>query len=164
MARMRTSFPQAAAIPMRDGRICLVTSRGGHGLVVPKGCLDYGRTAEQIALQEAWEEAGLIGLLRAKPLGSYRYEKAGRHFRVVLFFMDVTTVVKAWPECRWRRRHWLLPAEAVASVCQPGLRRLLRKVLQPEPGVDAQACVGVAQGRGRWTSVPLVPSTLKPTA
>ena len=136
---MRTSFPQAAAIPVRDGRICMVTSRSGHGLVVPKGCLDSGRTAEQIALQEAWEEAGLIGLLRTKPLGSYRYEKAGRHFSVVLFLMDVTTVVKAWPECRWRSRHWLLPTEAVAGVRQPGLRRLLRKLLKAEPGVALKA-------------------------
>ena len=129
MTRLRTLCPQAAAIPVRDGRICMVTSRGGNGLVVPKGCVDHGRTAEQIALQEAWEEAGLIGLLRSKPLGSYRYEKAGRQFRVVMYFMDVTTVVKAWPECHWRARHWLFPGEALADVRQPGLRRLLRKLL-----------------------------------
>jgi 8-oxo-dGTP pyrophosphatase MutT (NUDIX family) len=129
MARMRTSLPQAAAVPVRDGRICMVTSRGGNGLVVPKGRLEYGRTAEQIALQEAWEEAGLIGLLHSEPIGSYRYEKAGACFEVVMFLMDVTTVLKDWPECRWRLRHWLPPAKALARIRRRGLRKLMRKVI-----------------------------------
>ena len=129
MARMQTPLPQAAVIPVRAGRICVVTSRGGKSLVVPKGCLEHGRTAEQIALQEAWEEAGLIGLLRSRPIGSYRYEKAGTRFEVVMFLMDVTTVVKNWPESRWRSRHWLRPADAVERVRVRGLRKLIRRAL-----------------------------------
>jgi 8-oxo-dGTP pyrophosphatase MutT (NUDIX family) len=124
---------QAAAIPVRAGRICVVTSRGGKSLVVPKGCLEHGRTAEQIALQEAWEEAGLIGRLHSPPIGSYRYEKAGTRFEVVMFLMNVTTVVKDWPESRRRSRHWLHPADAVARVRERGLRKLMRKALAAEP-------------------------------
>src|SRR5262249_3144271 len=133
MARMQTPHPQAAAIPIRAGRICLVTSRGGNSLVVPKGCLEQGRSAEQIALQEAWEEAGLIGFLHTRPIGSYRYEKAGTWFEGVMFLMDVTTVVKNWPESRWRSRHWLRPADAVARVRVRGLRKLIRTALAAEP-------------------------------
>jgi 8-oxo-dGTP pyrophosphatase MutT (NUDIX family) len=133
MATVQTPQPQAGAIPIRAGRICLVTSRGGKSLVVPKGCLEHGRTAEQIALQEAWEEAGLIGLLDSRPIGSYCYEKAGKPFEVVLFLMDVTTVVKHWPESRWRMRHWLLPADAAERVRETGLRRLIRRALAAEP-------------------------------
>ena len=133
MARMQTPRPQAAAMPVRGGRICLVTSRNGNSLVVPKGCLEHGRTAEQIALQEAWEEAGLIGLLHSPPIGSYRYEKAGTRFEVMMFLMDVTTVVKDWPESRWRSRHWLRLADAVARVRVRGLRKLIRKALAAEP-------------------------------
>jgi 8-oxo-dGTP pyrophosphatase MutT (NUDIX family) len=133
MARTQTNILQAAAIPVRAGRVCVVTSRGGKSLVVPKGCLEHGRTAEQIALQEAWEEAGLIGLLHSQPIGSYRYEKAGTRFEVLMFLMDVTTVVKDWPESRWRSRHWLLPADAVARVRKRGLRKLIRKALAVEP-------------------------------
>ena len=133
MARMQTPHPQASAIPVRAGRICLITSRGGNRLVVPKGCLEHGRTAEQIALQEAWEEAGLIGLLHSRPIGSYRYKKAGTRFEVVMFLMDVTTVVKDWPESRRRSRHWLRPADAVARVREHGLRKLIRKALAAEP-------------------------------
>jgi 8-oxo-dGTP pyrophosphatase MutT (NUDIX family) len=130
---MQTPHPQAAAMPVRGGRICLVTSRNGKSLVVPKGCLEHGRTAEQIALQEAWEEAGLIGLLHSRPIGSYRYEKAGTRFEVVMFLMDVTTVAKDWPESRWRSRHWLRLADAVARIRVRGLRKLIRKALSAEP-------------------------------
>jgi 8-oxo-dGTP pyrophosphatase MutT (NUDIX family) len=132
MARIETPQTQAAAIPVRAGRICLVTSRGGNRLVVPKGCMKHGRSAEQIALQEAWEEAGLIGLLHSRPIGSYRYEKAGTRFEVVMFLMDVTTVVKNWPESGWRSRHWLRPEDAVARVRVRGLRKLIRRALTAE--------------------------------
>jgi 8-oxo-dGTP pyrophosphatase MutT (NUDIX family) len=129
MAKMPTPHPQAAAIPVRAGRICLVTSRGGNGLVVPKGRLERGRTAEQIALREAWEEAGLFGLLHSRPIGSYYYEKAGKRFEVVMFVMDVTTVVKEWPESHWRSRHWLRPADATARIRVRGLRELIHTAL-----------------------------------
>src|SRR5262249_31200476 len=99
----------------------------------PKGRLDSGRTVTQMALQEAWEEAGLLGILHPQPVGSYRYEKAGSRFEVVLFLMDVITVVKNWPERRCRSRHWLLPAEAVTRVRERGLCKLLGTVLANNP-------------------------------
>jgi len=60
---------QAAAIPIRSGQICLVTSSSGKRWVIPKGMIEPGTTAGQIALQEAWEEAGLVGVLRPEPVG-----------------------------------------------------------------------------------------------
>ena len=139
MAQTHKPQPQAAAIPVRAGRICLVTSRGGKGLVVPKGRLASGRTAKQTALQEAWEEAGLIGMLRPRSIGSYRYEKAGTRFKVVIYLMDVIAVAKDWPECRRRSRHWLSPAEAAARVRRRGLRKLLRRVLAAEAALARSA-------------------------
>jgi hypothetical protein len=90
-----------------------------------------------MALQEAWEEAGLLGILRPKPIGSYRYEKAGGRFEVVMFLMAVTSVVKNWPERRYRSRYWLLPAEAVTRVRKRGLCQLLRKVLNERARMDS---------------------------
>src|SRR5262249_42140620 len=126
---LASKVPQAGAIPVRNGRICMIRSRGGKGLVIPKGRLEFGRTPEQMALQEAWEEAGVIGILLPNAVGWYRYEKAGRRFEVLTFLMEVTNVVKQWPECQWRSRHWMLPAEALTRVRQPGLRKLLGRVL-----------------------------------
>ena len=36
---------QAAALPVRDGMVCLVTSRNGKRWVAPKGCMEPGMTA-----------------------------------------------------------------------------------------------------------------------
>src|SRR5262249_26119697 len=52
---------QAAAIPIKDGMVCLITSSNGKRWVIPKGLIDPGHTAGESALLESWEEAGLVG-------------------------------------------------------------------------------------------------------
>ena len=89
---------QAAVIPIRENRLCLVTSSSGRRWVVPKGQIDPGHTAGEAALVEAWEEAGLVGALDPEPIGTYAYEKLGRELLVVVFRMIVTEVRDEWPE------------------------------------------------------------------
>ena len=43
---------QAAAIPMRGNKICLVTSSNGKRWVIPKGLIDPGHTSAETALNE----------------------------------------------------------------------------------------------------------------
>src|ERR1700678_3788563 len=93
---------QAAAIPIRAGQVCLVSSRSGKRWVIPKGCLEPGMTAGEIALQEAWEEAGLSGVLQQEPVGSYVYEKAGFTCHVTVFLMQVSAAADDWPERSFR--------------------------------------------------------------
>ena len=121
---------KAAAIPVLDGRICMVTSSGGGRWVVPKGTIDPGFTPGQAALQEAWEEAGLTGLLSpTEPVGSYTYEKYGRTHHVTVFLMAVRDVRGDWPERGLRQREWLTPAEALGRVAEPGLRAIIEDVV-----------------------------------
>ena len=129
MGAPRQYVPQAAAIPVRAGRVCLVTSRNGKHWVIPKGCQEHGKTPEQIALQEAWEEAGLMGVLKRDPVGSYVYEKAGNRYHVTVFLLHVTEVARDYPECGWRTRRWYRPARTVRRVGEQSLRRLLRQFL-----------------------------------
>src|SRR5579871_5885346 len=103
---MPSAVRQAAVIPIRAGRVCLVLSRGGKRWVIPKGCIEQGQTAGETALQEAWEEAGLVGTIHPEPVGSYLYEKAGMLCHVLVFLMHVTEVAQDWPEGRWRLRRW----------------------------------------------------------
>ena len=119
---------QAGAIPVMDGRVCLVTSSNGKRWVIPKGVIDPGHTAREAALQEAWEEAGLTGALRADPVGSYRYDKWGGTCHVTVFVMDVNDAAADWPEGQVRQRRWVVPAEAVALIEDPGLRAILKGV------------------------------------
>ena len=48
---------QAAAIALWHGRVCLVTSRSGKRWVVPKGCLEPGKSADEY-VRESIEDPG----------------------------------------------------------------------------------------------------------
>jgi 8-oxo-dGTP pyrophosphatase MutT (NUDIX family) len=122
-------IPQAAAIPIKDGRVCLVTSSSGKRWVVPKGLIDEGKTAGEMALQEAWEEAGLVGLLEGEPVGTYLYAKYGGTCHVTVFLMQVTEIADEWPERGLRQRRWVRPAEAVRLIDDEGLRLVIRGAL-----------------------------------
>jgi len=124
---------QAAAIPVARGQFCLITSRNRKRWIVPKGCLEPNKTLDEIAVQEAWEEAGLVGVLEPKPVGSYTYEKSGNQYCVTVFLMDVTQISDEWPEQFMRSRRWVSPSQALAEVQEPGLRRLLRRALNSIP-------------------------------
>ncbi|VTS06655.1 NUDIX hydrolase [Tuwongella immobilis] len=123
---------QAAAIPMRDGQICLVSSSGGRRWVIPKGAIELGHTAGQTALIEAWEEAGLVGSIQPEPVGSYLYEKDNRINHVVVFLMQVHEESVTWPEQGKRSRIWVSIPEAIEKLQDASLRDLLTAVfLQP---------------------------------
>ena len=129
MATSLASIRQAAAIPVRGGQVCLVSSSSGKRWVVPKGCMEPGKTAGEIALQEAWEEAGLTGILVQEPIGSYVYEKAGFVCHVTVFVMEVTEVAQEWPEREWRQRIWVSHQQADSRIEEAGLREILRGVV-----------------------------------
>jgi len=126
MAITPGTLQQAAAIPIRRNQVCLVTSRNGKRWVIPKGCLEPGKTASEIALQEAWEEAGLVGVLHPDPVGSYLYDKSGITCHVLVFLLYVTEVCDAYPEDTFRERIWLSPSQAVTRIEDRGLRELIR--------------------------------------
>jgi len=123
---MANPVAQAAALPVRNGKICLVTSSGGGRWVIPKGMIERGHSPAQTAAAEAWEEAGLIGSLSDDPIGSFPYVKEGRIHRVTVFFMAVTEVERDWPE-RFRRREWFTPETAMMRIAEPGLRQLIEE-------------------------------------
>ena len=128
------ALQQAAAIPVRLGQVCLISSRNGKRWVIPKGCLEPGKTAGEIALQEAWEEAGLVGLLQPDPVGSYLYDKSGITCHVVVYLLEVTQISDAFPENSFRERVWVSPAQAITRIEDRGLRELIRGVVTPRAG------------------------------
>jgi 8-oxo-dGTP pyrophosphatase MutT (NUDIX family) len=129
MAATSATIRQAAAIPVRAGQVCLVTSSSGKRWVVPKGCMELGSTAGEMALQEAWEEAGLVGVLQQEPVGSYIYEKYGNVYHVIVFLMHVTEAAEDWPEKTLRQRVWLNPTQALVRIEDRGLRDLIRGIM-----------------------------------
>lgn len=119
---------QAAAIPIYNGLVCLVTSSSGRRWVIPKGVIEPGQTAGETALQEAWEEAGLAGVLHSEPVGSYLYDKYGGLCHVTVFLMQVTDETADWPERTIRQRNWIPIDEALDRIREPGLREILESI------------------------------------
>lgn len=127
---MPTVLRQSAVIPVRDGLLCMVTSRSGRRWVFPKGGIDLGHTASETALIEAWEEAGLVGVLHSEPVGSYHYDKLGGTRHVTVFLMRVTEYKRTWPEQAFREREWITCADALTRIVEPGLRTLVRETMR----------------------------------
>ena len=121
-------YQQSAVLPFRLdlGRleILLITSRRRKRWVLPKGVVELDLTPAESAAKEAMEEAGIEGVVAAKPIGEYSYEKWGGTCTVEVFPMAVQNTYDAWPE-NYRERHWLDPAEAAARVREPALQAMI---------------------------------------
>ena len=125
---MSKTLRQAAALASRDGLICMVTSRNGRRWVIPKGHVDPGHTAQDAARIEAWEEAGLIGIVDTEPIGTYQYEKYDTTRHVEVYVLTVIEEKDEWPEADERTREWVSVPVALHRIEEPDLRDLVRKV------------------------------------
>jgi 8-oxo-dGTP pyrophosphatase MutT (NUDIX family) len=132
MDAMPIPSPQAqvAALPYRlvDGRaeVLLVTARRSGRWIIPKGSRKKGVEPHDMAAREAFEEAGVLGRVDARPIGSYGHRKrlaAGGTVacEVVVFLLAVERELPDWPERRQRRRRWVSPARAAFAVAKLGL-------------------------------------------
>ncbi len=126
---MRETPLQAAAIPFRftDAgalEVLLVTTSTGRW-TAPKGLIENGHTPAQTACIEALEEAGVIGAVVGRVLGSYESTKEGATFLVQVFAMRVERVLEKWQEDGHRERRWLSPADAAELVASEDLGRLI---------------------------------------
>ena len=127
---------QYGALPWRRGRggleILLVTTLNTKRWIVPKGWPLAGHAPAECAEHEALEEAGLLGKMQPKPLGSFPYEKSSRggdnlSCNVLLFAMEVKQQRRLWPEKKLRETRWCSVEEALERVSNPGLRSLIQE-------------------------------------
>lgn len=110
----------------------LVTSRETRRLVIPKGWPWPGVKDHKAAAEEAREEAGILGKIGKKPVGSYTYDKRRSNgsvpVRVKVFLLQVAEELDEWPEKQERERKWLSPAKAAEAVDEPELAELILAV------------------------------------
>lgn len=123
-------FRQSGVLPWRRdakgrAKIAAVTNAGGRW-ILPKGVVEPELGPVESALVEAWEEAGLRGVVEEPAFGRYTYAKWGGTCTVELFLMRVTEVAETWPESKTRRRRWIEPADALESLHD----RIPREILE----------------------------------
>jgi len=125
---------QVAALPWRgEGdalRVLLVSSRETRRWVIPKGWPMKAKADHAAAAQEAYEEAGLVGVINDQSIGEYEYLKklksgAARLVKVDVYPLEVTTELEDWPEKGQRTLEWMKPVEAALAVQEPALRDLI---------------------------------------
>ena len=124
---------QCAVIPYRlepSLNVLLITSRETHRWIIPKGNVPATRTPRDAAAHEAYEEAGIRGILDGTPIGFYTYEKvlkdgSRQPTMVEVFPLKVTKETKSWPEKKERQARWVTPQEAAQLVLEPSLASLL---------------------------------------
>jgi 8-oxo-dGTP pyrophosphatase MutT (NUDIX family) len=127
---------QYAALPYRatessDIEVLLVTSRTTKRWIIPKGWPLAGKPPHATAAREAFEEAGLIGRVTKRPIGSFSYVKrvksgAGIECEVHVFPMEVTAQKRNWPEKGKREVQWFSTTDAAATIQDPVLRKLIK--------------------------------------
>lgn len=106
--------------------LLLVTSRDTCRWILPKGIIEHDETAYRAAQREAFEEAGIEGKVRKKPVGFYSYLKDGeRELLVSVHLLRVTRIAAHFKEEGQRRNVWFRPSEAATLVDEPELRELL---------------------------------------
>jgi 8-oxo-dGTP pyrophosphatase MutT (NUDIX family) len=124
---------QYAALPWRfeeDLEILLLTSRDTRRWVIPKGWPMKGRKPHAAAALEAQQEAGLLGKIEKKTLGSYHYRKrfkngAALWCKVDVFPMRVMRQLKSWREKTQRVTQWFPYAVAAEQIAEEDLKELI---------------------------------------
>jgi 8-oxo-dGTP pyrophosphatase MutT (NUDIX family) len=91
----------------------------------------------QAAAQEALEEAGVIGEIGRKALGTFRYPKQLASGAIILakvtvFPLAVSRELDDWPEKDIREQAWFSQDEAVEAVQEPELKQIIRFFSPPD--------------------------------
>lgn len=110
--------------------ILLVTSRQSRRWVIPKGWPIRRKKPFETAAAEAWEEAGVQGSVRKKPIGRYTYLKelgpdVVSPCMVDLFQIEVKHLTDDFKERGERVLVWVSPDEAARRVRELELKSLL---------------------------------------
>jgi len=139
---------QLAVIPfiMHQGQplILMVTSRETRRWIVPKGWQEKKVKDCDQAAREAFEEAGVIGVISDKPIGGYRYDKRLKDGRlkpldVSVYALSVEELLDDWPEMEERERRWMTPAQAAMAVQEGTLAALLLSLAVSPPVAACKA-------------------------
>ncbi|MCW9036089.1 MAG: histidine phosphatase family protein [Rhodospirillales bacterium] len=126
-------YSQSSVVPYRieagNLEVLIVASSKQKHWVIPKGIHDPGISAQASAANEAFEEAGVLGDVAEKMIGTYSYPKWDATCTVSVYPMKVTRVL---PEEEWeeshRGRRWVSVEEAAGAVLNADVQKMVLKL------------------------------------
>lgn len=122
---------QYGVIPYINGKknspkIVLVTSKTNGYWIFPKGNLVKKKDKFQSATQEAFEEAGVHGILNEDLSYQIEFQGAETKHQITLFSMKVETLLDEWPEMNDRKRKVVSVSKAMELISLDDLRDCLK--------------------------------------
>ena len=122
---------QAGAVVYRRDdsgpRILLVRARRNpEDWIFPKGHVDPGETAEEAAVREAEEEAGVTGRVVSALPPAVSFTLDDRRVRVEYFLVEFARPAKATER---REQAWLSPSDAMKRLTHDSARTVLERAL-----------------------------------
>lgn len=143
------AISQAGAICLRKGdgpgncEVVLIASRTNGSWGIPKGHVELGESLPQTAEREAFEEAGVKGLILEPPIGQFSHHKEGRLLRysVSVHLLFVQKIEPYFPEKSKRQIKWVPLPIAAREVANRELGRLIDSVTT-HPVYEHRAALG----------------------
>ncbi len=130
---------QAAAICCRyndrgELEVLLISSLDTGRWVIPKGNLNAKERSFRCAEREAFEEAGVVGNAKKKPVGFYVYLKDRvKPTRVGVHLLRTRSTEKEFTERGARQLTWVHPSIAAGMVAEPQLSQLFGTIAEASP-------------------------------
>jgi 8-oxo-dGTP pyrophosphatase MutT (NUDIX family) len=137
---------QYAALPYRVNanartEVLLITSRQTRRWIIPKGWphKDKDKAPHRSAAREAFEEAGVIGAVGRRSIGSFSHDKRLKNggvvtCKVLVFPLKVDRQDKEWPEKEERQLRWLSAHRAAKTVKHPKLSEIIGRLARTNIG------------------------------
>lgn len=110
-------------------RFVIVTTRKhADKWIFPKGQPEADRSDREVAINEAFEEAGLIGTIQGKSI-KIKHESHGKTVQYKLYPFKVSKICRKWPERRLRKRKFVKPEKGGRQLINKPYAEALNKFL-----------------------------------
>lgn len=134
-------------------RVVLITSRTHQNWIFPKGNRVPGRSGADSALQEAREEAGVIGRRWGRMKLRGIVDHPDGKIDLTLYPMRVERLRTSWPEAHQRRRALVSVREGEKLLTFKASRRMLRQWAAHFRNLPAEAGGGLSRSRSSQDSL-----------
>jgi len=102
-------------------QVVLVRNLNGDRWILPKGRLTRGLSKREVALLEAWEEAGVSGYMSPRKGLDVQIQRMGCAVRLRLYEVRILGLAKRWPERDKRARKLVTARRARSLLSDPGM-------------------------------------------